>query len=771
MYTECEAGSRPGFVRMLQNCIWAAAYWACASACLAETTTIPGPIDSVSFGRRVQWLPSGNLVVTDPNAGPSAVGAVYLYRPDGTLLSTLKGGTPNDQIGDLGILVLPTGNFLVLSGNWHNAGLSAAGAVTFVNGNTGLNGTVSPVNSLVGSATNDSDDRQVFVLDNGNYLVLSPLLDFPGAPNRGAITWGSASAGVVGPISVANSLVSPNVAGFNSINLAQLANGNFVLGIPLWNSVGAAVWCPGATGCVGTVEDNVALVGTNVSDLVGGNVVALSNGNYVVRSAFWDDGATANVGAVTWANGTTGLDGSPTAGNSWIGATSDDQIGSAGILPLANGHFVIMSSSWANGGTDNAGAATWVNGNASSSGIVSPANSMVGTQVNDQIGSQYVALPNGNYVVGSSNWANGAATVAGAVRWASGLGGSIGPVTPANALVGGTTGDSVGGRIEALPNGNYVVLTTRWDNGAAVDAGAVTFGPGGTGVTGLVSAANSLVATTTGDEYGGVFRLLANNNFLVSATQWDNGVNQNVGIVTWVNGATGANGVVSGSNSLIGATANDRIGTETLALSNGHYMVVSRNWDGAAVDLGAVTWGNGSTGTSGLVSATNSLVGASAGDGLPMIAGVAMSNGDAVIGWPGFDRGGLANAGALVNLGGAATTMGTLSLANAFVGSSASESLGSPLPTAYSDDMLILKVANWDTGVAPLNVGAVCLLDGGSSLTGEVNTSTCVLGALANLGSTLVADYSAPRQQMAVGLPSENKVVILDHRVFANGFE
>ena len=54
----------------------------------------------------------------------------------------------------------------------------------------------------------------------------------------------------------------------------------------------------------------------------------------------------------------------------------------------------------------------------------------------------------------------------------------------------------------ALSNGNYVVSSTLWDNGAVADAGAVTFGNGVTGVTGVVNAANSLVGGTAGDWVG-----------------------------------------------------------------------------------------------------------------------------------------------------------------------------------------------------------------------------------------------------------------------------
>ena len=112
------------------------------------------------------------------------------------------------------------------------------------------------------------------------------------------------------------------------------------------------------------------------------------------------------------------------------------------------------------------------------------------------------ALANGNYVVRSSIWNNGAATKAGAVTWGSGTSGVSGVVSSANSLVGSTTNDqvgyvSLGDAVTALANGNYVVSSPSWDNGAVTNAGAVTWGSGTAGVSGVVSSANSLVGLTS----------------------------------------------------------------------------------------------------------------------------------------------------------------------------------------------------------------------------------------------------------------------------------
>jgi len=88
----------------------------------AAQIDIPGPPGSLSFGWHVTALPNGNIVVTDPSVGDSGEGAVYLYSPAGTLISTLKGGSPEDSVGYDPVIVLPSGNFLVPSYFWNNAG-------------------------------------------------------------------------------------------------------------------------------------------------------------------------------------------------------------------------------------------------------------------------------------------------------------------------------------------------------------------------------------------------------------------------------------------------------------------------------------------------------------------------------------------------------------------------------------------------------------------------------------------------------------------------
>jgi hypothetical protein len=209
-------------------------------------------------------------------------------------------------------------------------------------------------------------------------------------------------------------------------------------------------------------------------------------------------------------------------------------------------------------------------------------------------------LSNGNYVVGSPSWNGGT----GAVTWGNGSTGISGTISADNSLVGSNPGDGVGagsyGAITPLSNGNYVVDSPQWNG----NRGAATWGNGSTGIAGTISAANSLVGTNPGgnafssnpgDLVGLRVTPLSNGNYVVENPYWDGGL----GAATWGNGSTGTSGTVSAANSLVGSNPGDRVGGVT-PLSNGNYVVSSAN---------AVTWVNASTGTIGSVSEANSLVG------------------------------------------------------------------------------------------------------------------------------------------------------------------
>ena len=132
--------------------------------------------------------------------------------------------------------------------------------------------------------------------------------------------------------------VDPNPAPGNlfGATVVALSTGNVVITSPFddfgGTNAGAVYLFNGATGALIST-----LRGSTAEDRVGiGGVTALSNGNYVIRSVLWDNGAIANAGAVTWGSGTSGVSGTVSAANSLVGSTADDQVGIDGVSALTN---------------------------------------------------------------------------------------------------------------------------------------------------------------------------------------------------------------------------------------------------------------------------------------------------------------------------------------------------------------------------------------------------------------------------------------------------
>jgi hypothetical protein len=107
-----------------------------------------------------------------------------------------------------------------------------------------------------------------------------------------------------------------------------------------------------------------------------------------------------------------------------------------------------------------------------------------------------------------------------------------------------------------------------------------------------------------------------------------------MGAVTWVNGATGTSGTISSANSLVGSVANDQVGNGTLtALPNGNYIAQSVYWNnGVVVQGGAVTLGAGAVGTKGIVKSANSFIAGAPSNGVNYAT--AYSNEKLIVGQP-----------------------------------------------------------------------------------------------------------------------------------------
>jgi hypothetical protein len=718
---------------------------------------ISGPPNSGVFGQTVTVLPNGNFVVTDPDYPfytdyTEARGAVYLYSPNGVLISTLRGSQTGNSVGGGGITVLTSGNYVVNSPFWDSPTTDGVGAVTWCSQVTGCNGFVSASNSLVGSSNGDLVGYGgVTALNNGNYVVGSPHWWAPGYVYfAGAVTWGNGAGGTTGVVSASNSLVGGTINDQVGGNVIALANGNYLALDPSWDNAGVVdagmiAWGNGMGGTTGVISAANSLVGTTTGDNVGddfwGRVIELPNGNYVVVTPSWDLDAThQNAGAVTWGSGTAGVAGPISASNSLVGNSDNIPPGTEyNVTVLKNGNYVVASPLWSpDGKHSHWGAVTWGSGTAGVSGQITASNSLVGGRSGDYVGDKVIALTNGNYVVSSPDWSlDETHSYVGAVTWGNGTSGITGPVSSSNSLIGRSLMSAGGGGVIALANGNYAISSPTWsqESPGPNNIGAVTWGNGTSGTRGAISTSNSLVGINTYDSIGdGGLVALTNGNFVVISKGTWSGVPS----VTWVDGSHVTTGVVSAANSLVGSTADDQVGSGGVkALANGNYVVVSPYWDnGGITDAGAVTWGNGAGGTTSVVSAANSLVGSTADDRVgeniyAFISAVTiLTNGNYVVSAPKWDSGSVVDAGAVTWGNGTGGTMGPVSASNSLVGGSAGDNVGSEgfggevAITALPDGNYLVNSPLWKSLTY---AGAVTWGNGISGTVGVVSASNSLV--------------------------------------------
>ena len=751
-----------------------------------------------------------------------------------------------------------------LSGNGGNAEVSGLtsfgyGGLTDLSAANGLNGTllldphnitiVAGSGSLAGVPYQEIIDltigagegfggSQNLVLGNGNIVIASPLDSALGFINSGAVYLYTPAGSLV------SALVGSAAGDKVGSNIMQLGNNNVVVNSSSWNNggvaanaLGAVTWMNGATGMLsdgvsigGAVSATNSLVGGAAGDTVGsGGITVLTDNstfwNVAVRSDQWGSAGVASVGlgAVTWMNGSNGLlsdgvsaGGAVSAANSLVGSTAGDLVGSGGITVLTDNvtfwNAAVRSEQWGSGGVaaNALGAVTWIDGatgllsdGVSTGGTVSASNSLIGATAGDKVGTMtlgytYYGTPyiydysgiavagNGNLIVASNNWNNGViAAGAGAVTWMNGATGALsngstgGAVTAANSLVGSTAGDKVGTNtltyyygpnnqsgITNLANGNLLIGSNNWSG----TFGAVTWMDGSTGALsdglmgGTVSASNSLLGSSIGDKVGSSITPLINSNAVVVTSSWSTlGGIPNAGAVTWMNGSTGAlsngstGGTITSSNSLVGSTAGDKVGANTIfaadvsgltLLANGNLLIGSNNWSGT---FGAVTWMNGATGAlsdgtlGGAVSNLNSLVGSSVGDKVGSSITQLVNNNAVVVTSSWTTLGGVPSVGAVTWMDGATgllsdgSTGEAISAANSLIGSAASDQVGSGGITPISNGIFTNYLVNsslWSGGTTTSALGAVTWMNGATGALSTAATGGTVSSLNSLVGST-----------------------------------
>lgn len=563
-------------------------------------------------GTRPTPLQNGWIVVADRGfdaPGPPPVvdaGAVHVFEPDGTLRFSYSGRSPGEE---LVAIVLRGTRVALYSRGWRNAQGEAVGSLAIVDLAEPLPEAITPDNAIVGTREGDLD----------------------------------------------------------SLSIARVGDQGIVIGVPRWDrgtlvDAGAARWVAIDGSTVGEITADNALVGRAAGDGVGGPVVSVGDDDWIAFSN-WREGGVFESAAITHVVGAGPYIGEVSAANSLYGASPADRIGSGGFVRLPNGSLLVLSPDHDAPGEGNSGAVTRIDPGVARTGPIGPTNSLVGRSL-DRLGTSgsVTVLADGHVVIAVPAANRNPVPQVGAVAFRRSDQPLTGWLDPANALYGSVELDRVGsGGIRALADGSYLVLSPSADLPGIVDAGAATFGAAGVGVSGIVSAANSRVGRAAGDRVGsGGATALANGGAVVLSPLWrsDAGV-ASAGAATLMRGAADA-GPVDAGNSLVGATGNDFMGASIEALANGHYVVQTRAWDGLPAHRGAVTWGHGAKGAVGAISPARSIVARATGSFAPFLSAVALSDGNYVIGAPGWSEEGLGPVGAVFWIDGSGPGVGLL---------------------------------------------------------------------------------------------------------------
>ncbi len=495
--------------------------------------------------------------------------------------NSLVGSAIDDRVGNSFFTNLGSGKYYTHTTAWG----ANAGALTWIDTAAApLTGPLTTNNSLLGSAAGDRlGSDGISNLFNGKRLVRSPRWN----SNRGAVTWFDDATGTFGFISSANSLVGTTVDDFVGDDGFTNLGSKVAIFSSEWNNgaatfAGAITWADAATGITGEVSSSNSLVGTTANDSVGGNGITFTTGShYLVRTPNW----SGNTGAITWIDSAAPLVGAITSSNSLVGAAAGDLIGSGGTSNFGTSGSLVFSPQW--NGTR--GAVTLFNNVSGTFGIVGAGNSLVGSTVGDRVGSGGSSSFGTKRAIESPDWNNGGSiAAAGAITWVDLAVGFSGAVSAANSLVGSQVNDRVGnGSLQNLNGTLWAATTTSWNG----NRGAVTWLNNASPLTGAVSSANSLVGSTAGDLVGNNgFAFDVSGFEVLLSNSW----NSSRGAVTYISYASPTTGVVSDANSLVGANPNDRVGNGGVnSFNNGDYYVRSTSFasNAGAISVGSATAG------------------------------------------------------------------------------------------------------------------------------------------------------------------------------------
>ncbi|MEQ8385868.1 MAG: hypothetical protein RH949_26270 [Coleofasciculus sp. A1-SPW-01] len=306
----------------------------------AEISRISGTHLDDKFGSGdITALSNGNYVFGNYWADIGVVGAGTVILANGTTgaeINRISGTAIIDAFGFGDITALSNDNYVFGNFPADIGGVENAGTVILANGITGaeisrISGT--HLNDYFGLNSSGFDD--ITALSNGNYVFGNSAADMGGVEDAGTVILANGITGTeINRISGTHLDDS-----FGHGQITALSNGNYVFGNRYADmggveNAGTVILANGITGA-----EISRISGTHLDDQFGlGQITALSNGNYVFGNFFADMGGVENAGTVILANGITGAEISRISGTHL-----DDQFSRGEIIALSNGNYLVAS--------------------------------------------------------------------------------------------------------------------------------------------------------------------------------------------------------------------------------------------------------------------------------------------------------------------------------------------------------------------------------------------------------------------------------------------
>lgn len=355
-------------------------------------------------GSGIFALENGNYVIASKNddvVGFSSDGGTVILMNGNTgaqIGATLMGAS-NKRLGQYGVLPLANDEFLVPSPFEDVGGVLQAGTVRIYNANTGAQ--VGP--TLSGSRTNDyfGHDNNTIQLSNGNIVIASWRANSANNTNVGSITLVNGTTKAV----ISTFSIDQADANLGRTAVKALNNGNYLIASNMLDhngmaNVGGVLMFNGTTGA----QIGNTIYGDDVNDFLSHDgVTVLDNGNFVVASRYDNVNGIANAGSVKVFDGNTGAQ----LGTTITGNTASDSLSRDGIFTLTgSNNFVIASSRVADGSTTNVGSVILVNGDTGvqigAADTGSSTDDLYGYD-GEFSGGGIIPLANGNYLISAEN--------------------------------------------------------------------------------------------------------------------------------------------------------------------------------------------------------------------------------------------------------------------------------------------------------------------------------------------------------------------------------